>query len=174
MQTLLVQPESRLALNPQYQSHSLYPSEADTVLNAEGFYRAKHSISQWPGYAPTPLFELSNLARELEIASLCYKDENSRFGLGSFKPLGGAYAVASLLQKQIGTHHGDRTPDISELIAGRHRHITGDITVTAATDGNMAALSPGEHSYSVVVVSFLFMKPSPRPANMRSLTMVLK
>ena len=136
MQTLLIQPEFRLALNPQYQSHSLYPSEADTVLNAEGFYRAKQSISQWPDYAPTPLFELSNLARELEIASLCYKDENSRFGLGSFKPLGGAYAVASLLQKQIGTHHGDRTPDISELIAGRHRHITGDITVTAATDGN--------------------------------------
>ena len=104
------------------------------MLNAEGFYRAKHSISQWPGYAPTPLFELSNLARELEIASLCYKDENSRFGLGSFKPLGGAYAVASLLQKQIATHQGDRTPDISELIAGRHRHITSAVSYTHLRD----------------------------------------
>ena len=88
------------------------------MLNADGFGRAKQSISQWPGYAPTPLLELSDLARELDVASLCYKDESSRFDLGSFKPLGGAYAVASLLQKQIGQRQGGRKPDISELLAG--------------------------------------------------------
>ena len=98
MKKTLIQSEYRLALNPQYVSHSLYPREAEKVLNADGFNRAKQSISQWPGYAPTPLLALSNLARELDVASLYYKDESSRFGLGSFKPLGGAYAVASLLQ----------------------------------------------------------------------------
>ena len=73
---------------------------------------------------------------QLDVASLYYKDESSRFGLGSFKPLGGAYAVASLLQKQIGERQGGRNPDISELLAGKHRHTAIDITVTAATDGN--------------------------------------
>ena len=136
MQKTLIQSECRLALNPQYESHSLYPREAEKVLNADGFGRAKQSISQWPGYAPTPLLELSDLARELDVASLCYKDESSRFDLGSFKPLGGAYAVASLLQKQIGQRQGGRKPDISELLAGKHRHTAIDITVTAATDGN--------------------------------------
>jgi diaminopropionate ammonia-lyase len=136
MQKILIQSEYQLTLNPQYESHSLYPREAETVLNADGFSRAKQSISQWPGYAPTPLLELSDLARELDVASLYYKDESSRFDLGSFKPLGGAYAVASLLQKQIGERQGGRKPDISELLAGQHHHTAIDITVTAATDGN--------------------------------------
>lgn len=73
-------------------------------------------ISSWSGYQPTPLVPLAGLARELGIAELSYKDEGSRFGLGSFKALGGAYAVNCLV--------GTISADVSS------------ITVTSATNGN--------------------------------------
>jgi diaminopropionate ammonia-lyase len=50
-------------------------------------------IPRWPGYAPTPLDELAGLARHAGVASVTVKDEAGRFGLGSFKALGGAFAV---------------------------------------------------------------------------------
>lgn len=74
------------------------------------------SISAWPGYQPTPLKSLDGLARELGVATICYKDEGSRFGLGSFKALGGAYAVRCLIENSTAD---PRT-----------------ITVASATDGN--------------------------------------
>lgn len=42
-----------------------------------------------PGYAVTPLVNLPHLAKRLDIASLVVKDERTRFGLNSFKGLGG-------------------------------------------------------------------------------------
>jgi diaminopropionate ammonia-lyase len=86
----------------------------DDVLSADGFGQAKAAITAWPRYAPTPLVELPGLARALGIERLWYKDEAWRFGLKSFKALGGAYAVERLVR----AHPGERP------------------TVTAATDGN--------------------------------------
>jgi diaminopropionate ammonia-lyase len=74
------------------------------------------TISAWPGYQPTRLVSLPGLARTLNVAQIRYKDEGSRFGLGSFKALGGAYAVNRLLTSGAA--------DASE------------VTVTCATDGN--------------------------------------
>ncbi|MEE2804028.1 MAG: diaminopropionate ammonia-lyase [Pseudomonadota bacterium] len=126
----------RIALNPQCSTHLDYPAEASAVLNNGGLERAKRSISAWPGYARTPLRNLTDLASHLNIRSLWYKDEQPRFGLGSFKPLGGAYAVARLLQKQIGKQLSSREPTIDELLKGIHKIATDKLTVTAATDGN--------------------------------------
>src|SRR5690606_29629706 len=75
---------------------------------------ARRAISSWPGYASTPLRELGGIARALGVGRLIYKDEADRFGLGSFKALGGAYAVG-------------------RIVAGKD---PGSITVTTATDGN--------------------------------------
>lgn len=50
-------------------------------------------IPGWPGYAPTPLDEMPGLAAHAGVASVLVKDEAGRFGLGSFKALGGAFAV---------------------------------------------------------------------------------
>ncbi len=49
-----------------------------------------------PNHRPTPLRPAPALARAAEVASIQVKDESERFGLGSFKALGGAYAVRSL------------------------------------------------------------------------------
>ena len=66
---------------------------ADRVLTAAGFADAAAEIAAWEGYAPTPLFGLDGLAGALGLAKVLYKDEGPRFGLGSFKALGGAYAA---------------------------------------------------------------------------------
>jgi diaminopropionate ammonia-lyase len=75
------------------------------VLPSGGFRRAKAAITAWEGYAPTPLHQI--------MRGVWLKDEGPRFGLCSFKALGGGYAV-------------------EKLAAGQQ----GKITVTCATDGN--------------------------------------
>lgn len=78
---------------------------------------AYDAISQWPGYAATPLHRLS--AAGCGAGSLYYKDEAARFGLESFKALGGAYAVECLLARHIA---GGGTAE--------------QFTAATATDGN--------------------------------------
>jgi outer membrane protein OmpA-like peptidoglycan-associated protein len=66
-------------------------------MSQAGFDAAFAEISSWPGYALTPLVSLPKLAQQLGVAEILYKDERGRFGLGSFKALGGAYAVANVV-----------------------------------------------------------------------------
>jgi len=54
---------------------------------------AQDAIRKWDGYVPTPLHALPGLAERLGYSKVWCKDEGGRFGLGSFKALGGAYAV---------------------------------------------------------------------------------
>jgi diaminopropionate ammonia-lyase len=75
------------------------------------------------------------LARCLALGSIHYKDEGGRFGLGSFKALGGAYAVYRLLAAAVREATAE-SPSAAELAAGRHRAITAPLTVCCATDGN--------------------------------------
>lgn len=105
-----------------------------SVLNDVGFRVARAAIASWPGYAATPLVELPGLARALGIGALRWKDEGSRFGLGSFKALGGAYAVARHLARMLAAR-GITATD-ADLAAGRCAELTRDVTVTCATDGN--------------------------------------
>lgn len=92
-----------------------YGPARSAVLNAAGFAEALGDVSCWPGYAPTPLLALPRLAADLRLAGLAYKDERSRFGLKSFKALGGAYAVAKVVRRSADP---------------------ANVTVTCATDGN--------------------------------------
>ena len=86
----------------------------DAVINT-----AQSTITSWPGYAPTPLIRLERIAATCGVRAVYYKDEAHRFDLKSFKALGGAYAVAQLVNK--------------EKKAGRD---PSKLTVTTATDGN--------------------------------------
>jgi threonine dehydratase len=51
-------------------------------------------LARCPAHAPTPLAERTGLAGHADVARLFLKDERSRMGLGSFKALGAAYAMA--------------------------------------------------------------------------------
>ena len=71
------------------------------------------SISGWEGYSPTPLIELNKLSKELNINKIFYKDESKRFGLKSFKALGGAYAVEKV-------SNGNKDIIVATATAGNH------------------------------------------------------
>jgi diaminopropionate ammonia-lyase len=104
-----------------------------TVLAGAGFRRAKAVITAWPDYAPTPLRDLRDVAG---AAVVRLKDEGSRFGLGSFKALGGAYAVAKLLAAELSHQGVARSASSTDLSDGLYAEYTRHITVTCATDGN--------------------------------------
>jgi diaminopropionate ammonia-lyase len=70
--------------------------EQDAILSDAAYRNAAKVITAWDGYAVTPLHVLSDLAKEAGVGRIHYKDEAERFGLDSFKALGGAYAVARL------------------------------------------------------------------------------
>ncbi|MDM0029997.1 diaminopropionate ammonia-lyase [Variovorax saccharolyticus] len=104
-------------------------------LSLEAVATALGEIERWPGYAVTPLLELPGMAAQAGLGRIFYKDEGERFGLGSFKALGGAYAVLRLLQQAVASRLGS-SPDSAALAAGAHRDIVSAMTVTCATDGN--------------------------------------
>ena len=105
------------------------------VLTRQGFDAAAAEIASWPDYAPTPLHALPGLARALGLGALWYKDEAWRFGLNSFKALGGAYAVFRLLKARLAAA-GHADAGAADLAAGRYAGLTRGVTVTSATDGN--------------------------------------
>ena len=107
-----------------------------TVLPEAGFRRAKAEIAAWPGYAPTPLRELPDIARQAGIGTLRLKDEASRFGLGSFKALGGAYAVSKLLLDELARTGAAPAATTAQLESGQYAAATQRMTVACATDGN--------------------------------------
>ena len=77
------------------------------------FARVRDFHRSLPGYAPTPLISLENLAKTIGVKGIYVKDESKRFGLNAFKALGASYAVHCLLEAD---------PSIEEVVT--------------ATDGN--------------------------------------
>ncbi len=97
---------------------------------------AFHEISQWPGYAPTPLVNLRGLALRVGVGNVWCKDEGPRFGLGSFKAVGGAYAVFRHLARKLEALGHALPATLAELRNPKYRAALGEITVTCATAGN--------------------------------------
>ena len=89
---------------------------------------------QIPGYQMSPLKGLSNLAQRLDLGGIWVKDESARLDLGSFKVLGGSYAIYRLIQQRLGLEEQSLT--FSDLTSGAIREKLGDLTFAAATDGN--------------------------------------
>ena len=83
------------------------------ILNSDLLEDAYKTISKWQKYQPTPLESLNKLSKELELKNIFYKDESKRFGLKSFKALGGAYAVEKITK-------GRKDITVSTATAGNH------------------------------------------------------
>ena len=86
-------------------------------------------------YRPTPLISLPALAAANGVALIHVKDEGQRLGLRSFKALGGAYAVASLVLAEAERKLG-RKLTAADLASPDVRAIAAGMTVACATDGN--------------------------------------
>ncbi|MEE9299776.1 MAG: diaminopropionate ammonia-lyase [Alphaproteobacteria bacterium] len=122
--------------NPLAERKGPYGPAQARVLDLAGFEAARREITSWPGYAPTPLIPLDGLAARAGLGRIWYKDESRRFGLGSFKALGGAYAVYRLLAADVAKATARPSVAASELVGRTHRKITEAVTVCCATDGN--------------------------------------
>jgi diaminopropionate ammonia-lyase len=120
----------RLFMNPRHGVPGV------VVLPEGGWRRARAAITAWPGYAPTPLLALEEVAAALGLAAVHYKDEGPRFGLGSFKALGGAHAVSRVLAQELARRGISADASPADLESGRFAAETSAITVTCATDGN--------------------------------------
>lgn len=144
-----------LCLNPLASKTATWTAAQDAILSAAGLSAARATISGWPGYAETPLVPLPALAQSIGVADIHFKDEGSRFGLGSFKALGGAYAVARLLQAQLSETLG-RAVEMSEVTGRAHPEIVAGITVCCATDGNHGrSVAWGAQSFGCACVIFI-------------------
>lgn len=131
---LAVRPTMFLKLDQNRDEPYATPERA-RILSDRALQVAKREIVTWPGFSPTPLHSLAGIAKAAGVASVMYKDEGSRFGLGSFKALGGAYAVMRLIQSVILSRTGE-LPSAAEISTGSHGEVTRNLTVTCATDGN--------------------------------------
>jgi diaminopropionate ammonia-lyase len=105
------------------------------ALGRQGRGKAETLLNACPRAAPTPLHQMTGLASSLGIASLAIKDEGQRLGLGSFKALGGAYAVMSLVLAEAGRHLSRKLMP-ADLMAADVKAIAATMTVACATDGN--------------------------------------
>lgn len=85
-------------LNPDAAPAVPYPPALERIIGGGAHREALAEISAWPGYAPTPLRTAAKLASGLGLESVWVKDESGRFGLGSFKALGGAYGIRRVME----------------------------------------------------------------------------
>ncbi len=107
----------------------------EEIFDGDAFAKAKNDITAWPGYAATPLISLAGLTGALDLEAVRYKDEGQRFGLKSFKALGGAYAVLKLLRREF-SRYKIQIENVRDLLTGNHQAVTSYVTVCCATDGN--------------------------------------
>lgn len=119
--------------HPDYRA-ILDVADADT-LSVEAAREVERVLRYREGHKETPLLSLASLAREIGVGSIHLKDEGHRLGLGSFKALGGSYAVIRLVLAEARRRLG-RDVDVAELKSSEVKAVAREMTVSCATDGN--------------------------------------
>jgi diaminopropionate ammonia-lyase len=118
----------------QNASNAGYPEELKRVLNMTDAQQSRLDLSEWPVLerGPTPLWNMSGLAKHLKIGRVSIKDESARSKLGSFKVLGAPIALVRLINRLF----PNQLMTAADLFAGRHHERLANTTVISATDGN--------------------------------------
>jgi len=113
---------------PKTDNKQLKVMALDEINKAHTFHQS------FPQYAPTPLVPLKNMANLLGVGSVFIKDESWRFGLNAFKVLGGSFAMAKYIAKQLEKDVSELPYDV--LTGEKLRKEFGQATFFTATDGN--------------------------------------
>jgi diaminopropionate ammonia-lyase len=109
-------------------------SDAET-LSVAAAHKVQRFLRHRSDYGPTPLQQFPALSRDLGVSAISVKDEGQRLGLGSFKALGGAYALIRLVLEE-GERRLSRPLDFRDLSGSEVRAIAAQMTFGCATDGN--------------------------------------
>lgn len=125
-----MEPKIKWKLNtmPKGDDHELEIMALENVAKARAFHES------FPQYSVTPLAKLDNMADYLGLDTLCIKDESYRFGLNAFKVLGGSFAMAKYIAKELGKDVSEMTYDY--LTSAALKEEFGQATFCTATDGN--------------------------------------
>ena len=112
--------------NERARDYSIEKTSTDFV-SIDVAKKLRSIYSGMPEYQRTPLVSLEKLG----VGKIWVKDESYRFGLNSFKSLGGIYAIYKSLEKMA-----SRNISISEIFSPSFKEGIGELTFSAATDGN--------------------------------------
>jgi len=121
-------------------------------IKAAGDVRADPSgvfalLSHCPAAVISPLVNCEKLAADLGIARLVVKDERARMGLGSFKALGAAYAIAKRAHQRL----GDRlfAPGVAKTA------LTGEVFVAATAGNHGMSIAAGAKVFGARAVIYI-------------------
>ena len=130
MQVMTMKEQIKWTANrmPKSDDHNLELMSLSNVAKARFFH------SSFPQYSITPLARLDGMAKYLGLGGLFVKDESFRFGLNAFKVLGGSFAMARYIAKEMGRDVSEMTYDY--LTSEAFRREFGQATFFTATDGN--------------------------------------
>ena len=92
-----------------------------------------------PVHAETPLTALPDLARALNIAQLWVKEERARMGLGSFKALGAAHAIACAAAQAVQNDNWTQA-------------LTGQTFITASAGNHGLSLAAGARLFGAQAI----------------------
>lgn len=98
-------------------------------------------LARCPTYAPTPLVDAGEIAKELGVEKLWIKDESDRMGLGSFKALGAAYVLA----------HKAAASGAEDLLTA----LAGQTYVTASAGNHGLSVAAGANVFGAKAVVYL-------------------
>ncbi|HSM23984.1 MAG TPA: pyridoxal-phosphate dependent enzyme, partial [Anaerolineaceae bacterium] len=109
-------------------------SSVNEVIPARQMNQIRAFHRQIPAFRMSPLKKLSNLADRLGVGGIWIKDESARLNQGSFKVLGGSYALYQIIKNRLGRENEEIS--FEELTSPEIRKLIGDLVFATATDGN--------------------------------------
>ncbi len=113
------------------------PSEAEALLR------------RCPVAMPTPLHDMSGLARLMGVEAVMLKDESQRMGLGSFKALGAAYVIA-----REAALRADKA-GVAASFADMKDALRGTVYVCASAGNHGLSMAAGARIFGATAVVYL-------------------
>ena len=123
--------------NP-WRGKGLLPDAIHPIDNADDVAAL---LAQCPAHQPTPLSQSPELAKLAGVAEVWIKDERSRMGLGSFKALGAAHAIA---REAAATQPDDWSTALN-----------GQVFVTASAGNHGLSVAAGARLFGAKAVIYL-------------------
>ena len=126
---------ARFHLNPMTVSGKPLTDVDRAAIGKDAPSAVRPYLALWGPIEPTPLVSLQGIAALTGTQHVFLKNEALRLNQGSFKALGGAYAVMVLFRKLLEDHLA-KPVRVSHLLSPTARDFARSLTVCCATDGN--------------------------------------